>query len=52
MPIDFEYYRELKSYIEQITNTTEDELNDTTYNSLYLPELGLKITNSNVERTN
>jgi hypothetical protein len=48
IPITFDYARQTKSYIEQITNSSEEELNNTTFNELYLAELGIKITNNEV----
>lgn len=49
IPITFDYYRQSKSYINQITTVSSDELNNTIYNELYLSELGIIITNSGVK---
>lgn len=49
IPITFDYYRQTKSYFDQISRASEDELANTTYNELYLSSLGIKITNSDVE---
>jgi hypothetical protein len=49
IPITFIRYRQTKSYINQIINASNEELNNITYNELYLTEQGIKITNDNVE---
>ena len=49
MPIIINGYRRSKSYIDQITEASNEELNNTTYNSLYLSGLGIKISNSDVK---
>ena len=48
IPIVIETYRGTKSYIEQISGASEEELNNTTYNELYLSGLGIKITNDDI----
>lgn len=48
IPITFDYYRQTKSYMDQIANASEDELANTTYNELYLLSEGIKITDSDV----
>jgi hypothetical protein len=48
IPITFEHYRQSKSYYDQISMASEEELANTTYNELYLSSLGIKITNSDV----
>jgi len=48
MPITFEQCRQSKSYIEQISSSTENELNNTDYNELYMSKLGVKITKDDV----
>ena len=47
--IVIETYRGTKSYIEQILGANEEELNNTTYNELYLSDLGIKITNDDIQ---
>jgi hypothetical protein len=42
-------YRGSKSYIEQITEASKEELNNTTYNKLYLSELGIIISDSDIK---
>lgn len=49
LPIKFNDYRGAKSFIDQIIEESEEELNNTTYNELYLPKLGLKITNDDIK---
>lgn len=49
MPIIINGYRRSKSYIDQIIEASNEELNNTTYNSLYLSGLGIKISNSDVK---
>lgn len=49
LPIKFNGYRGTKSFIDQIIEESEEELNNTTYNELYLPELGIKITNDDIK---
>ena len=46
IPIKFDHPRQCKSYIDQIYQSTSDELNNPIYNELYLMKLGIKITNS------
>lgn len=49
IPIVIDSYRGSKSYIEQITEASEEELNNTMYNELYLTRLGIKITNDDIK---
>jgi hypothetical protein len=48
IPIRFNYHRQSKSYIDEISFASEDELTNTTYNELYLLSEGIIITNSDV----
>jgi hypothetical protein len=48
IPIVIETYRGSKSFIEQMVGANEEELNNTTYNELYLSELKIKITNDDI----
>ena len=43
-PITFEYYRQTKSYFQQILGMNESEFECTEYNELYIGELEIKIT--------
>lgn len=49
IPIVVDSNRGSKSYIQQITEESEEELNNTTYNELYLAGLGIKITNNDIK---
>ena len=43
-PITFEYYRQTKSYFQQILGMNESDFECTNYNELCIGELGIKIT--------
>ena len=43
-PITFEYYRQSKSYFQQILGMNNSDFDCTNYNELYIGELGIKIT--------
>lgn len=49
MPITFEYPRQHKSYIEQISQSTDNELSNTKYNELYLHKYKVIITHNDVK---
>lgn len=48
IPIGIETYRGTKTLIEQMLGANEEELNNTTYNELYLSGLEIKITNDDI----
>lgn len=52
IPIRFEYCGQTKSYLEQLEESTDEELNNTTYNVLYIPSLNIKITANEVKNVN
>lgn len=50
IPLKFEYARQIKMQHESYYTASEEELNDTSYNTLYLSELNLQITHEQVQR--
>lgn len=50
MPIQLKY-REVKSYLEQLEESTDDELTNILHNVLYIPSLDIKITSEGVKNT-
>lgn len=52
MPITFEGIRQVKSYAEQLSESTDDELANTDYNELYLHKHKIIITSNDVITNN